>query len=182
MPPSGVPDGRACGIRLALAEVKGINEAEVARIVAARPCSAYHSLTDFWHRAQVSRPIAERLVLAGGFDSLYGIGSDNAKALTVRRRSRITRRDLLLQVAELDRHARALDRPRSRPAGPRPGAAGCDTARHRRPGAPTRRPSATAPTRRPASRPTPSSGTRSPSKGSGRGPPPSPRPPRRRGR
>ena len=35
----------------------------------------YHSLTDFWHRAQVSRPIAERLVLAGAFDSVYGIGS-----------------------------------------------------------------------------------------------------------
>ena len=115
VPPSGVPDGRAWGIRLALAEVKGINEAEVDRIVAARTHdSAYQSLTDFWHRAQVSRPIAERLVLAGGFDSLYGIGSDNAKALTVRRRSRITRRDLLLQVAQLDRHARALDRAQGR--------------------------------------------------------------------
>ena len=59
------------GIRLALAEVKGINEAEVERIVAARP---FHSLTDFWHRARVSRPIVERLVLAGGFDGVYGIG------------------------------------------------------------------------------------------------------------
>src|SRR3954447_14823426 len=68
----GWPDGRAWGIRLALAEVKGINAGEIERIVAARP---YHSLTDFWHRAQVSRPIAERLVLAGGFDSVYGIGS-----------------------------------------------------------------------------------------------------------
>ena len=36
-------------------------EAEVGRIVAARP---YASLTDFWHRARVSRPIAERLVLS----------------------------------------------------------------------------------------------------------------------
>ena len=51
------------GIRLALAEVKGINDGEVERIVAARP---FHSLTDFWHRARVSRPIVERLVLAGG--------------------------------------------------------------------------------------------------------------------
>ncbi len=97
----GVWDGR--GIRLALAEVKGIAEAEVARIVAARP---YHSLTDFWHRARVSRPVVERLVLAGAFDSLYGIGSP----LGVRRRGRVTRRDLLLQVADLDRHARAVDR------------------------------------------------------------------------
>ena len=103
-PGDGWPDGRAYGIRLALAEVKGISEAEVERIVAARP---YHSLTDFWHRAHVSRPIVERLVLAGGFDSIYRIG---AVALDVRRRGRVTRRDLLLQVADLDRHARALDR------------------------------------------------------------------------
>ena len=80
----GLPDGRAYGIRLALSEVKGISEAEVARIVAARP---YHSLTDFWHRAQVSRPVVERLVLAGGFDAVYGIGSPLA-GLGVRRRGR----------------------------------------------------------------------------------------------
>ncbi|MGZ4445075.1 MAG: DNA polymerase III subunit alpha [Nocardioides sp.] len=101
--PSGGP-GSGYGIRLALAEVKGISEAEVERVVAARP---YHSLTDFWHRARVSRPIAERLVLTGGFDAVYGIG---ATPDAVRRRGRVTRRDLLLQVAELDRHARALDR------------------------------------------------------------------------
>jgi error-prone DNA polymerase len=103
----GWPDGRAWGIRLALAEVKGITAGEVERIVAARP---YHSLTDFWHRAQVSRPIAERLVLAGGFDSVYGLGSTLGETVGVRRRSRVTRRDLLLQVAELDRHARAVQR------------------------------------------------------------------------
>jgi error-prone DNA polymerase len=103
----GWPDGRAWGIRLALAEVKGINAGEIERIVAGRP---YHSLTDFWHRAQVSRPIAERLVLAGGFDSLYGLGSPVGGLTGVRRRTRVTRRDLLLQVAELDRHARALQR------------------------------------------------------------------------
>jgi error-prone DNA polymerase len=102
-PGQGLPDGRAYGIRLALSEVKGISEAEVSRIVAARP---YHSLTDFWHRARVSRPIVERLVLAGGFDTVYGIGS----AIGVRRRGKVTRRDLLLQVADLDRHSRAVDR------------------------------------------------------------------------
>ncbi|MGH3307735.1 MAG: DNA polymerase III subunit alpha, partial [Nocardioides sp.] len=95
--------GGAYGIRLALAEVKGISDAEVDRVVAARP---FHSLTDLWHRARVSRPVLERLVLAGGFDSVYGIGSQQA----VRRRGKVTRRDLLLQVAELDRHARAVDR------------------------------------------------------------------------
>ncbi len=91
------------GIRLALAEVKGINDGEVERIVAARP---FQSLTDFWHRARVSRPVVERLVLAGGFDAVYGIDLVEG----VHRRGRVTRRDLLLQVAELDRHARAVER------------------------------------------------------------------------
>jgi error-prone DNA polymerase len=91
------------GIRLSLSDVKGISEAEVARLIAARP---YASLTDLWRRARPSRPIAERLVLAGGLDSLYGIGS----AASVRRRGSITRRDLLLQVTELDRWSRATDK------------------------------------------------------------------------
>ncbi len=94
------------GIRLAMAEVKGISGAEVERIVSARP---YHSLTDFWHRAMASRPVVERLVLAGGFDSLYGISATDGPD-GVRRRGRVTRRDLLLQVAELDRFGRAVDR------------------------------------------------------------------------
>jgi len=98
--------GRPWGIRLALSEVKGISEAEVDRVVAARP---FRSVTDFWHRARVSRPIVERLVLAGGFDSVYGIGSALGD-VDVRRRGKVTRRDLLLQVAELDRHTRAVDR------------------------------------------------------------------------
>ncbi|HLN78478.1 MAG TPA: DNA polymerase III subunit alpha [Nocardioidaceae bacterium] len=101
-PDPGLPDGRAYGIRLALSEVKGITEAEVGRIIAARP---YHSLADFWHRARVSRPVVERLVLAGGFDSVYGIGS----SLGVRRRTKVTRRDLLLQVADLDRQTRVAE-------------------------------------------------------------------------
>jgi len=96
----------AYALRLALSEVKGISEAEVERIVAARP---FASLSDFWQRARVSRPVVERLVLAGGFDALYGIGFDD-EGDGVRRRGAVTRRDLLLQVAELDRHARALDR------------------------------------------------------------------------
>ena len=47
-PHPDLPDGRPYGIRLALADVKGITDAEVERIVAGRP---YHSLADFWHRA-----------------------------------------------------------------------------------------------------------------------------------
>ena len=99
------PDGRRWAIRLALAEVKGISEGEVERIVATRTDSPYRSLTDFWHRARVSRPVTERLVLAGAFDSVYGLGAVGAG-----RRGAVTRRDLLLQVAQLDEHARALDR------------------------------------------------------------------------
>src|SRR6185437_6235137 len=105
-PPPDLPDGRAYGIRLSLADVKGISGAEVQRIVAGRP---YRSLADFWHRAQVSRPVVERLVLAGGFDSIYGLGG-LAGRLPLRRRGKITRRDLLLQVAELDGWTRATAR------------------------------------------------------------------------
>ncbi|MCU1674711.1 MAG: polymerase alpha subunit, partial [Frankiales bacterium] len=98
-----LPDGRGYGIRIGLADVKGINEAEVTRVVAGRP---YASLSDFWHRAQVSRPVTERLVVAGAFDSLYGLGS----TVPGRRRGQVTRRDLLLQVAELDRWSRSTAR------------------------------------------------------------------------
>jgi error-prone DNA polymerase len=103
------------GIRLSLADVKGISEAEVARIVAGQP---YGSLADFWHRARASRPVVEALVLTGAFDSLYGLGS----RLAVQRRGTVTRRDLLLQVAALDRWTRSTERaargvrPRSRRA------------------------------------------------------------------
>jgi error-prone DNA polymerase len=93
------------GIRLALADVKGISDDEVARVVAGQP---YRSLTDFWHRASVSRPVVERLVLAGGFDSLYGFGvRDREAGRPTHRRKQVTRRDLLLQIGELDRWSRS---------------------------------------------------------------------------
>ena len=95
-----LPDGRGTGIRIGLSDVKGINAAEISRIVAGRP---FASLSDFWHRAQVSRPVAERLVVAGAFDALYGLGS----TVPGRRRGQVTRRDLLLQVTELDRWSRS---------------------------------------------------------------------------
>jgi error-prone DNA polymerase len=106
-----LPDGRGYGIRIGLAEVKGISDAEVARIVAGRP---YASLSDLWHRAAPSRPVAERLVVAGALDSLYGLGSP----VPGRRRSQVTRRDLLLQVAELDRWTRSVARSGRRPQRP----------------------------------------------------------------
>jgi error-prone DNA polymerase len=118
-----LPDGRRHAIRVALAEVKGISEAEVAAIVAGQP---YVDLADFWSRTRVSRPIIERLVLAGGFDAMYGLGG-GASGTGLGRRGRLTRRDLLLHVAELDRWQRSLARSsagrgRSRTAAPRLGA------------------------------------------------------------
>jgi error-prone DNA polymerase len=95
-PEPDLPDGRPYGIRLSLADVKGISEAEVERVVAGRP---YQSLADFWHRAQVTRPVAERLVLTGAFDRMYSIGNGTGVPI----RGRVTRRDLLLQLGELER-------------------------------------------------------------------------------
>ncbi|MGB8381388.1 MAG: DNA polymerase III subunit alpha, partial [Dermatophilaceae bacterium] len=95
-----LPDARGYGIRISLADVKGITEAEIARTVAGAP---YATLADFWRRAHVSRPVVERLVLAGGFDSVYGLGAGGATGS----RDKVTRRDLLLHVAELDRWFRS---------------------------------------------------------------------------
>lgn len=88
--------GESWGIRLPLAEVKGISAAEESAIVAGQP---YASLTEVWQRSGLSRPVAEHLVLAGAFDDLHGLGSS--------RPGRLTRRDLLLQIIELERHTRA---------------------------------------------------------------------------
>ncbi|MFL6079303.1 MAG: DNA polymerase III subunit alpha [Ornithinibacter sp.] len=101
-PDAGLPAWRRTrqpyGIRLSLADVKGISGAEVARIVAGQP---YADLGDFWTRTRVSRPVTERLVLAGAFDALHGMGGGG-----LGRRGRVTRRDLLLHVAELERWER----------------------------------------------------------------------------
>ena len=99
--------GGGWGIRLALSDVKGISEQEVERIVGGQP---YASLTDFWARAKVTAPVVENLVLTGAFDSCYGIG----EAAGVRDRGRVTRRDLLLAVADLQRQGRADERQAAR--------------------------------------------------------------------
>ncbi len=84
------------GIRVPLTDVKGISEEEVAGILGGQP---YASLADAWQRSGMSRPTAERLIVAGGFDTLYGLDVRPS----VRRRGRLTRRDLLLQVSDLER-------------------------------------------------------------------------------
>ncbi|MDO5711073.1 MAG: PHP domain-containing protein [Micrococcales bacterium] len=98
--------GDSLGIRLSLADVKGMSQAEVSRVVAGRP---YDDLPDFWTRAQVSRPVADRLVLAGGFDSIYGLDL-GAGAGGLGRHGAMTRRDLLLHVGELERWSASLRR------------------------------------------------------------------------
>lgn len=85
------------GLRVGLADLLGINAAEIDRIVAGQP---FASLTDFWRRARPDHPTAERLVVAGAFDELYGIGTAQVPG-------RRNRRDLLLAVADLHRAERA---------------------------------------------------------------------------
>ncbi|WP_127360276.1 DNA polymerase III subunit alpha [Actinacidiphila soli] len=82
-------DGDRWGVRLALSGVRGISEDECARIAAGRP---YGSLSDFWQRAHPSRPVAERLAEIGALSCLHD--------------GTLTRRDLLLQIAELHRQSR----------------------------------------------------------------------------
>jgi len=116
--------GVAPAIRISLREVKGISDAEVARIIAGQP---YTSLRDFWERARPSRPIAERMVLVGAFDSIYSIRSQSSvPPLSPPHPSRAphlpaptllggtdipgdrpTRRDLLARVGVLDRASRS---------------------------------------------------------------------------
>ncbi|MFP3991127.1 DNA polymerase III subunit alpha [Streptomyces sp. E11-3] len=81
------------GVRLALSEVRGISEAETARMVAGQP---YSSLGDWWQRARPSLPVAERLARTGALDSLDSSGSLGGN-----------RRDLLLHLTELHRGQRA---------------------------------------------------------------------------
>ncbi len=92
-------ESRHEGIRLPLTDVKGISEAEVAGIIAGQP---YASLSDAWQRSGMSRPTAERIIVSGGFDAMYGLDIPPA----MRQRGRMTRRDLLLQIADLERLTR----------------------------------------------------------------------------
>ncbi|MCX5413560.1 DNA polymerase III subunit alpha [Streptomyces sp. NBC_00059] len=79
-------NGDKWGLRLALSDVHGISEAEVARIEAGQP---YTSLLDFWQRARPGKPAAERLAQVGALDAFGG-----------------NRRDLLLHLSELHRAQR----------------------------------------------------------------------------
>ncbi len=57
------------GIRLALTEVQGVSEAEVARIIEEQP---FKDIADFYLRVKPTRRTLERLALLGAFDSFGG--------------------------------------------------------------------------------------------------------------
>ncbi len=81
--PTGVPSvvpaaaspATRYGIRLALADVDGISEAEVRRILGARAERPFRDVDDFLRRTGVSRPVAEALAHAGAFDGIGGGGT-----------------------------------------------------------------------------------------------------------
>ncbi|MGO4956434.1 DNA polymerase III subunit alpha [Luteococcus sp. Sow4_B9] len=106
----GLPDGSGWGIRLSLADVSGISEVDIARIVGGQP---FTSLSDFWARAQVPAPVVEKLVLCGAFDELYGVGRPSS----VLRTGCLTRRDLVLALSDLKRQARVDARTANRARG-----------------------------------------------------------------
>ena len=65
-------DGDRCGIRLALADVHGISDAEIRSILEARAERPFRDVGDFLRRTRVSRPVTEALAHAGAFDALPG--------------------------------------------------------------------------------------------------------------
>ena len=88
-------DQTGYGIRISLEQVKGISAGEVAAIIDGQP---YSSLADFVQRSQVSKPITERIILAGGFDGLHG--------------HQVNRRDLLLHLVDLEQNFKLASRGR----------------------------------------------------------------------
>ncbi|MDQ4005123.1 MAG: OB-fold nucleic acid binding domain-containing protein, partial [Actinomycetota bacterium] len=58
------------GIRLALQDVHGISDEEVASVLEARAARPFASVGDFLRRTRVSRPVVEALAHAGAFDAL----------------------------------------------------------------------------------------------------------------
>ncbi|MCC5577880.1 DNA polymerase III subunit alpha [Microtetraspora sp. AC03309] len=92
--------GRGYGLRVPFSAVRGVSEAEVARMVAGQP---YTSMADFWERARPSRPVAERIVEVGGLDAMYGLRPGGPRW----RPGSLTRRDLIAQVGALDRSSSA---------------------------------------------------------------------------
>lgn len=81
------PNEPEVAIRLALTEIQGVSEAEIARIIEHQP---FESLADFYLRARPSRRTFERLALLGAFDDLAKKSKD------------VTRGDVLARVRQLN--------------------------------------------------------------------------------
>ena len=96
------------GIRLALTEVQGVSENEVARIIEEQP---FKDIADFYLRVRPSRRTLEHLALLGGFDSFGGKRRSDEPG----ENSEITRGDILARVRQLNaiknRPAREANQP-----------------------------------------------------------------------
>jgi error-prone DNA polymerase len=83
------------GIRLALTEVQGVSENEVARIIEEQP---FKDIADFYLRVKPTRRTLERLALLGAFDSFGGKRrSDEAGE-----DPEVTRGDIIARVRQLN--------------------------------------------------------------------------------
>ena len=89
-----VEDG---SIRIALSDVSGISDNEIDSIIKARP---FLDLADFVHRAEVSKPVTESLLMVGAFDSLYESSYEGS----------LNRRDLLLHLNDLHKWSRSTSK------------------------------------------------------------------------
>ena len=89
-----LPDARGYAIRIGFSDIQGINDKEMSSILENRP---YVDIPDFVHRAGVSKPTTEALLLVGAFDSLY-------------KTQKINRRDLLLHLHDIDKLSRGKSR------------------------------------------------------------------------
>ena len=72
----GTHPDQGFGIRLALQDVHGISDAEIRSILEARAERPFGDVGDFLRRTTVTRPVAEALAHAGGFDALIGSGTN----------------------------------------------------------------------------------------------------------
>jgi error-prone DNA polymerase len=77
------------GVRMALTEVQGISEAEIARIIEEQP---FVDVADFYLRAKPARRTMERLALIGALDGVAGISAGEV----------FTRGDVLARVRQLN--------------------------------------------------------------------------------
>src|SRR6266542_1189112 len=79
-----VPEGKGrlrhrYGIRLGLQDVHGISDSEIGSIQRARADRPFTSVGDVLRRTSLTRPVAEAMAHAGGFDRLPGHGGESRR-------------------------------------------------------------------------------------------------------